>query len=309
MITRNHVRYVRQCIESIVEQAGNIAMEILVGDDCSVDGTSSIIAEFVAAYPHLITHIRHDPQIGGSENFLHVLRQAKGTFIANLDGDDYWMPGKLQRQVDYLLAHPDCAAVYANSFTVNEQGNPIGRFNDATGTRFEFSDLLRHGNFLNSSSMMFRASLRQMILDIDGPALDYRIHLGLARSGYLAQLADPLAVYRVNSIGSTVAQANDFVRELYWEAIQSVPRELVSDDDYAHGLADFLRRIFFRAVRTRDMSLYRTWATRVYAASPYGRAHTSVLVATSIFRIGGKALWGQRARLVGRSPPRILYRR
>lgn len=307
LITRNHARYIRRCLESMVEQAGEVAMEIVVGDDCSDDGTSAIIAEFAAAYPDLITHIRHDPRVGGSENYLSVLRRAKGAFIAHLDGDDSWMPGKLRLQAEYLAAHPDCAAVYANSLAVNEQGEPLGRFNDAPGTRFELSDLVRHGNFLNTSSMMFRASLRQMILDIDGPVLDFRIHLRLARWGYLAQLPEPLAAYRVNSIGSMVALENDFVRELYWNAILDVPRDRVEGRDLARGMADFLRRVAFRALRTRRLELLRTWMPRVFAASPYGRIRTALLVIILVAQAAYRELAGRFRKDSNGRARRVIY--
>ena len=71
-----------------------------------------------------------------------------------------------------------------------------------------------------------------------------------------------------------VANDNARVRELYWQAIQSVPRDLVTDDDYAHGIADFMRRVAFRAVRTRDLSLLRQWLPQVLQASPYGKIRT-----------------------------------
>ena len=46
-----------------------------------------------------------------------LIARADGEFIARTDGDDYWLPGKLQRQLEYLLAHPDCAAVYTNAIS------------------------------------------------------------------------------------------------------------------------------------------------------------------------------------------------
>jgi glycosyltransferase involved in cell wall biosynthesis len=308
VLTCNHVRYIRRCLEGVLAQVGDVIMEIIIGDDCSDDGTSTIVAEIAAAYPELITYIRHDLRIGGSENYLEVLRRARGEFVADLDGDDYWMPGKLKQQVDYLRANPDCAAVYTNTLAITEQGEPIGLFNDAPRMRFDLACLVRRGNFLNTSSMMFRSSLRQTILDIDGPVLDYAIHLRLARSGLLTQLQEPLVGYRVNSIGSMVAQENDLVRALYWAAIMDVPRELVTDDDFAHGIADFFRRVILRAVRMKRWGLLSAWAPQVFDASPYGHIRTLLLVAGSILRIACKTLAGRFRKGPGGRRMKIIYR-
>lgn len=307
--TLNHGRYIRQCLESVLAQSGDADLQILVGDDCSEDGASDTIAAIAEANPSLITHLRHSPRIGPTENMKVLMTRCTGEYVARMDGDDYWLPGKLKAQIAYLDANPDCAAVYTNALTVNEAGHRIGLFNDAGDVRFDLAEMLRRGNFLNNSSVLFRPAGRMAWLTAESTVLDYYVHLWHARSGYLMQLAAPLTVYRMNAHGSMVAGMNDHVRQLYWEAIQSVPRELVSDDDYAHGLADFLRRVFFRAMRTRDLALFRKWSARVYPASPYGRVLTSALVAAAVVRMGWKMLWAQSTRLAGRRSPQILYRR
>ena len=309
IVTRNQRDFIEMCVRSVAEQKVDAGLYILIGDDASDDGTSEIVSRLAREYPDRIEHIRREPRIGVFAHMRDLLARADGDFVARVDGDDYWLPGKLQRQLDILRAHPDCAAVYTNAITVDKTDNQIGLFNDVDDARFDLPGMLRRGNFLNSSSLLFRAQGRHAWLNVEVPQIDYRIHLWLARHGWLAHIREPLTAYRFNSPGSIVAGMNDRVRELYWEAIQSVPRELVSDDDYAHGLADFLRRVFFRAVGTRDLPLFRKWSARVYPASPYGRVLTSALVAASVVRMSWKMLWGQSARLAGRRPRRILYRR
>jgi hypothetical protein len=169
--------------------------------------------------------------------------------------------------------------------------------------------MLRRGNFLNNSSGLFRCGGRHAWLDVSGPQIDYRAHLWHARHGWLGHIGEPLAAYRVNTRGSMVAGMNQRVRELYWEAIMSVPRDRVSDGDYAHGLADFLRRVFFRAARTRDWRLLHGWAKRVFAASPHGRMRTGLLTLASILRILGKEVAGLFQKNAAGNRQRVLYRR
>ena len=307
--TFNQRRYIRACLESLLTQASDCDAEILVGDDCSDDGTSEIVAGIAAAYPTLITHIRHVPRLGPSANTKNLLSRCTADFVARVDGDDYWLPGKLIKQLDYLDAHPDCGATYTNAITIDESGRPFGIFNDVGDARFDLAALLRRGNFLNNSSVVFRRQSIAPWLATDGPLIDYRAHLLHPSFGYVAQIGEPLTAYRVNAQGSMVAGMNDKVRELYWEAIMSTPRDRVADRDFALGLADFLRRVAFRAVRTRDGALLVHWGTRVFSASPYGRVHTGALALASILRMVGKQAVGALRKDARGDRQRVLYRR
>lgn len=309
IVTWNQRGFIAQCIRSVLEQQADADLTILVGDDASDDGTSEIIAALAAENPDRIRHFLRDPRMGAFANMRDLIARADGDFVARVDGDDYWLPNKLQRQLDYLHAHPDCAAVYTNAITVDEKDNRIGLFNDVGDARFELAAMLRRGNFLNNSSVLFRNTGRHAWLDVAVPQIDYRVHLWHAQRGWLGHIGEPLAAYRVATQGSMVASMNERVRELYWQAIQSVPRDRVSDDDYAHGIADFLRRVFFRALRTRCWKLLGDWHARVLAASPYSGLHTDVLALTSILRMAGKAAAGRFKRDATGWRPRVLYRR
>lgn len=309
IITCNQERYIRQCVESALTQAADVSLEILVGDDCSQDATSDILAELAAAHPGVIRHIRHDPRLGACRNSQSILALVKGEFIAHLDGDDYWLPGKLQRQLAFMRANPGCAAVYTNALTVTETDSPIGLFNNVGDESFDLAAMLRRGNFLNASSVMMRAELAACVIEIDEPFIDYRAHLRHAREGYLAQLGAPLAAYRVSSAGSMVFSSNDLVRQLYWDAIMDVPRERVADIDFAKGLADFFRRVAFRAVKTRRWTLLTKWASPVFAASPFGKVRTAGLITVAIGRMACAELVGRVAFRMSKSAKRILYRR
>ena len=182
-----------------------------------------------------------------------------------------------------------------------------GLFNDAGEAKFDLPAMLRRGNFLNASSMVIRAAVRDEILAIETPFIDYRVHLRAARRGLLAQLGQALAVYRINSSGSMLSRANDRVRQCYWEAILDVPRDRVTDADFARGIADFLRRVIFRSVRARRWSLLREWAPRVYAVSPYGEMRTSWFVARAFLRAVAVEVAGRLGLLAGGR--RVLHRR
>lgn len=303
--TYNQREFIETCLRSILDQEVEADVHVLVGDDASTDGTSDIILALAREYEGRITHLLRNPNMGPCGNMFDLVARADGDFVARVDGDDFWLPGKLARQLRHLSEHPDCNMVCTNAITVAEDGRRLGRFNDVGDVRIGLPYLLRRGNFINNSSLLFRGSERYAWIDAE-EQIDYQLHLQLARSAWLGHIGEPFSAYRVNVSGNMVGAGGDRVRELYWKAIQSVPRELVSDDDYAHGIADFLRRVFYRALRTRDMDLLRAWSRRVFAASPYGVARTTGIVAMNILRAGWKVLIG---KLRGGMHSNVLYRR
>ncbi|MBK7313076.1 MAG: glycosyltransferase [Burkholderiales bacterium] len=65
-------------------------VEIIVGNDHSIDGTTQIINELEAKYPGRIRHVCREKNIGACENLKQMVIEAQGEFIAHLDGDDFW---------------------------------------------------------------------------------------------------------------------------------------------------------------------------------------------------------------------------
>jgi glycosyltransferase involved in cell wall biosynthesis len=57
VITYNHEKYIRQCLDGILMQNVNFPYEVLVHDDASPDGTADIIREYEAKYPDIIKPI------------------------------------------------------------------------------------------------------------------------------------------------------------------------------------------------------------------------------------------------------------
>lgn len=151
-ITYNHAPFIRKALDgflmqqapSCVPQGAKMSdwCEILIHDDCSTDGTTEIIKEYAAKYPDLIIPLYEEENQyskGVKVDFFNYNR-AKGTYIAYCEGDDYWTePGKLQKQVDFMDAHPDYSVcwhrvkhynaytdVYSNDVCKKILGDKIG---------------------------------------------------------------------------------------------------------------------------------------------------------------------------------------
>ena len=123
IITYNQEKYIRQCLQSIIDQETNFDFEVIVGDDCSTDGTRTIVQEFVERYPSIIKTIVQEKNTGGSKNNLDVHAAAIGKYVAHVDGDDYTLPGKLQLQANVLDADLMCTAVWHRVDYFNDMGD------------------------------------------------------------------------------------------------------------------------------------------------------------------------------------------
>lgn len=304
MLAYNHGNYLARAIESVILQETGFPVELLIGEDCSTDGSGQIARDWQVRFPELIRVVTSERNVGAFRNYMRLLDAARGEFIAQIDGDDYWLPGKLAQQVAMLREYPGAVAVCANAITVDRAGETIGRFNDVGDAAFGLGDLLRRGNFLNNSSMVFRARFAPLLRDIGHEFIDFQTHLTLAQQGDILHIGQPLAAYRVKAAGSMVAGANPKVRELYWQGLTSVPRNLVSDRDLSLGIADFLRRVAFRSVSTRNPGLFRDWWPRAVAAAPCGAPRLALLTAASFLRVS----WSYASASI-RKGPRVLYRR
>lgn len=133
IITYNHAPFIRQAIDSVLMQKTSFDFEVLIGEDDSNDGTREIVKEYATKYPEkirLFLHNRKDVlyihgRPTGRRNLVNNLKNARGQYIALLEGDDYWIsPDKLQKQADFLEAHPECSLCFHDVLVEYEDGSP-----------------------------------------------------------------------------------------------------------------------------------------------------------------------------------------
>lgn len=221
IVTFNQERYIRDAVMSVMAQVNpaEFDVEILVGDDCSTDSTPIILRDLAILHPEFIKVVTHSQNVGGCENYLMLLRQARGNFIAHLDGDDYWLPGKLSEQLAFLDKHQECEAVYTNAVVVDAGGVLLGGFSNNQPEIFPFSYIMERGNFLNHSSLLYRGCALERLSKIESPFVDYMIHLTLAKQSNLGLLPAAYVVYR--SMTNTSMLKNQFSHfdDLYLKTI------------------------------------------------------------------------------------------
>ena len=222
VITFNQKAYIAQCLQSILDQATDFDFEVIVGDDCSSDGTREIVQQFERDYPGIVKPIYQERNIGGgTHNFLTVHQAAIGDYIAHVDGDDYCLPGKLQAQADILDAEPECNMVFhrmlLQSFNGEQREGPLGGVADLDRYRFYRGGLVEFMSIGYHSSKMYRRAIRDFEVPDFAP-IDYYVNVEQIGSGYARFTGrENLGVYRVGGgiastgPGSRVALAESIV--------------------------------------------------------------------------------------------------
>ena len=111
----NQKDYLRQTLDSILMQQCDFEFEILIGEDCSTDGTREICQEYAAQHADRIVLCLNERNKGLLNNYFDIFLKARGKYIADCGGDDYWLTTiKLQEQVDILENHPEVSLVTGN---------------------------------------------------------------------------------------------------------------------------------------------------------------------------------------------------
>jgi glycosyltransferase involved in cell wall biosynthesis len=106
----NCERFVREALDSVLAQ-GVPDLEIVVVDDGSTDATLQVVEQFGS-----VVRVLRQRNLGPAAARNRAVRASRGRYLAFLDGDDVWLPGKLQAQLDYLESD-DAFAIVFTRFT------------------------------------------------------------------------------------------------------------------------------------------------------------------------------------------------
>jgi glycosyltransferase involved in cell wall biosynthesis len=89
--------YLNDAIESIFSQV-EISFELIIVDDASMDGTSDYLNKLSSDYSNVLV-LTNKKSIGLTKSLNIAIGFSQGQYIARIDHDDYWLPGKLKREL------------------------------------------------------------------------------------------------------------------------------------------------------------------------------------------------------------------
>ncbi|HCD9685846.1 TPA: glycosyltransferase family 2 protein [Acinetobacter baumannii] len=117
--------FVKEAVFSICNQTYK-NIEIIVVDDCSTDNTYNIVAELAMIDPRIRLY-KNDKNLKIVKTLNFALEQAKGEFIARMDGDDISTPERLEKQLEFLLKNPQYYLVGCHVNTIDPNNRIIGK--------------------------------------------------------------------------------------------------------------------------------------------------------------------------------------
>ncbi len=122
MTCYNHEQYLDEAIRGVLMQKTNFPVNIVIHDDASTDKSAEIIRRYASENSNITAIIEETNFLQNGKSFFPiVLPHFSGKYIAYCECDDFWIDeNKLQIQVDYLEANPDCVGVYSNTLPVNK---------------------------------------------------------------------------------------------------------------------------------------------------------------------------------------------
>lgn len=234
-VTYNHKDYIRQALDSFLMQKTSFEFEILVHDDASTDGTGDILREYEKRFPGKVRPlIQTENQysqgidnISGAFNF----PRARGKYIFMCDGDDYWIsPDKMQKQVDYMEAHPECT-LCIHSARIELVGKALteGQMRPYCGNRvISPEEIVDKSSGYAMSSMAFPSRIVKDLPDyyVECPVGDTPIQLIAASEGYGYYFDEAMSAYRVGVAGSWTMEGKngDYERkqQVYYQRMKKV---------------------------------------------------------------------------------------
>jgi len=169
-LCHNQAPYVRQALDSVLAQTYP-ALELLVVDDASTDGSRAVIQEFLAVHP-TVQAIFFDENQGNCRAFNHAFYQSHGEFILDIAADDVLLPERIARQVTgFQTAGERAGVLFHNARYIDENSNPLGTYfpiDDRSRSRIPvpegdlFTALLRYRPVCSPTMFIRRAVLDEL---------------------------------------------------------------------------------------------------------------------------------------------------
>ncbi|MDQ1257184.1 MAG: hypothetical protein QG656_1786 [Candidatus Hydrogenedentes bacterium] len=225
MACRNAERFLASSVESILNQIC-ADFEFILIDDASEDRSSELLAEY-ARHDARIVLSRNESNLGLTRSLNLGLERARGLYIARMDADDIAMPTRLERQRQYLDAHPEVFLVGTAYEYIDEAGNTLGSHTPPTAPA-RVAKTLPKINCIAHPSILFRNETGLRYRSKFQYAQDYDLYLRLLSEGKsLVNLEEPLLQYRQHAESVTLSQAAK--QALFAEKARAFHRQRLAD--------------------------------------------------------------------------------
>jgi hypothetical protein len=236
----NHAPFVGAALRSVLDQSFQ-DFEIVVTDDGSQDTT---VDEAQRIRDPRISVTALPRNVGACSALNASIRRSTGRYIAILNSDDVFLPGKLDRQVRFLDAHPEIGAVFGYPEFIDENGNRLASADTFYGDTFYVTNRtraawLRHffftGNALCHPSVLIRRQCYDTV-GLYNPALaqipDLDMWMRLLHHFDIHLIEEPLVGFRILKGGQNASAGKpDAIARVQWEWLKVLSNYLSLDSE------------------------------------------------------------------------------
>lgn len=224
LAVRDNAEFLPAALEGISAQTFR-NFEVVAVDDGSRDATAAILARYAECTPRVT--VLTNPEALGLAGALNCgLAACRAPLIARADGDDLYMPDRLERQRAFLDAHPEIGVLSCAFHRIDREGRRLATVSPVVEDRLIRFQMM-FMNSLSHSGVMFR---RDLVTGVGGydeaywTAQDSDLWARLRPLTKFAILPEPLMEYRIHA-ASTVRTRGSRGRALSL----SVPQRLISE--------------------------------------------------------------------------------
>ena len=180
--------------------AQNVPLEIILIDDCPDEPVRTVLAQYIDRGD--IRYVCNDRNLGVAESRNRGVALAQAPYIAFLDADDQWCPGKLEKQLA-ALEQADAALCCTGRELLSQCGEPTGKYIGVKET-ITYRELLKHNCINCSSVVMPRKIALEFPMEHADSHEDYILWLKILKKyGYACGINEPLLRYRVSKSGKS----------------------------------------------------------------------------------------------------------
>jgi glycosyltransferase involved in cell wall biosynthesis len=212
----NQVEFLKQTVESIHSQAGDLEIEHIIVDGGSTDGT----VEYLRTLGEKVRWVS-EPDRGQSDAVNKGMKMATGGIIGWLNSDDLYLPGALQAVAGYFTENPYQHWAYGRCLIIDKEGEErwkwITRYKNARLRKFTLDKLFRE-NFISQPAVFFRKGLWDEAGGLDLKlhyAIDYDLWLRFAQHSPAGVIDRDLAAFRRHGTSKSETGFRDQFFEQY----------------------------------------------------------------------------------------------
>ena len=253
----NQKQRLKKAFESLLNQTYK-NLEIIIVDDYSQDGSKEYILSLKEKYPNLVSYFFQPQNVGIPKNKNTGFKLASGELVTYLDGDDCYLPNKIEQEVSYLQENPIVDVVYSNFHFFNEDTGLNLIWEDKSGKRKDFNLFPRIITVSFPHGIAYRCEMwkKKVLASIDYydeslPAFhDWDSRIRYSKVFPVGSCSNFGSEYRVNSMGISKISSKS---GLHLEVKRVLNKNYHLLEDLSLFQRIFIKRRLNRMIRKQDL--------------------------------------------------------